>query len=96
MKIVLPMDNDVVRPRTNINDIAKYLRRIYEKPEIGQRMAEKAYEWVLQNLQWEQHIVPRFDSLIKSLVADLERAHDPAMQQQVAADSKNWRRGEVI
>jgi glycosyltransferase involved in cell wall biosynthesis len=97
MKIVLPMDNDVVRPRTNINDLAKYLRRLYEKPEIGARMADKAYEWVLRNLQWEQHIVPKFDALIKNLVMDLQRAQDPAMQQQQAAvDAGNWRLGEVI
>jgi len=96
MQIVLPMDNDVIRPRTNINDVAKYLKRLYEKPEIGAKMADKAYEWVVQNLQWEKHIVPRFDSIIKSLYNDLQRAQDPAMQEQSSSSSGDWKLGEVV
>lgn len=99
MRIVLPMDNDVIRPRTNINDVAKYLKRLYEKPEIGHKMAEKAYDWVVRNLQWEQHIVPRFDTILKGLYADLMRSNDPTMQQQPGQpgqDVSNWKQGEVI
>lgn len=95
MQIVLPMDNDVIRPRTNINDVAKYLKRLYEKPEIGVKMADKAYDWVVKSLQWERDIVPRFDAIIKGLYADLQRGQDPAMQEQSSA-SGDWKLGEVI
>ena len=98
MSIVLPMDNEVVRPRTNINDIVKYLKRLYEKPEIGTRMAEKAYAWVVNTLQWERHIVPQFEYIIDQLVADMQApipADMAAPTIAVEADT-NWRVGEVV
>lgn len=97
-QIVLPMDNDVIRPRMNINDMVKFLKRLYEKPDIGRRMAEKAYDWVIHTLQWERHIDPIFESIIDGLVEDL-RAPVPAVvanPTENPIDITNWRRGEVV
>jgi glycosyltransferase involved in cell wall biosynthesis len=93
MQIVLPMDNEVIRPRININDMVKYLKRLYEKPEIGRGVAEKAYQWVTNNLQWERHILPRFDSLFKSLYADLNK---PMPEVKPQEDESDWRKGDVV
>jgi len=98
MRIVLPMDNEVVRPRTNVNDVAKYLKRLYEDKQSGGRIAknitDKAYKWVVENLQWEKHIVPRFDRIIKELVYDLTRPIEVINPGRET--NEDWRRGELI
>lgn len=92
---VLVMDNEVIRPLTNINDMVKHLKRLYEKPDVGFRVAEKAYDWVVHNLQWEKHIIPRFDRIIKDLYEDLKR--DASQPLQVGMDiNNNWQQGEVV
>jgi glycosyltransferase involved in cell wall biosynthesis len=95
MKIVLPMDNEVIRPRTNINDLVKYLIRLYEKPDIGHKMADRAYEWVTKTLIWQRDIVPRFDGIIRGLYDSLQ-APEQQMAPQLQAGSLDWRRGETI
>lgn len=97
MRTVLPMDNEVIRPRANINDLVKYLKRLYEKPQVGHNMAEKAYKWVTENLQWEKHIVPKFDKMIKDLYNDLQKAEqEPDIAVQSGEASRAWERGEVV
>jgi glycosyltransferase involved in cell wall biosynthesis len=96
MKIVLPMDNEVIRPRTNINDMVKYLTRLYEKPDIGFKMADRAYDWVIKNLVWERDIVPKFDHIIKELYLTLQGPQQAEMSQQTQAESSDWKRGEMV
>ena len=94
MHHVQTMDNEVIRPLCNINDMVKYLKRLYEKPEIGQRMVEKACEWVHKNLIWERDVCPRFDTIIKGLYEDMQKPVSsmlPSIEQQ-----ENWQKGEVI
>ncbi len=87
------MDNEVIRPLCNINDMVKYLKRLYEKPDIGRKMAEKAYEWVHKNLIWQRDIVPRFDKIIKALYEDMQR---PVEQHLVEGHNQDWKKGEVV
>ena len=96
MKIVLPMDNEIIRPRTNINDMVKYLKRLYDKPIIGQQMAEKAFKWVTENLLWERDIVPKFDSLLKQLYNDLQTTPDLPVSSSPEGTTQTWQTGEVI
>jgi glycosyltransferase involved in cell wall biosynthesis len=96
-KTVLPMDNEVVRPLMNITDMVKFLKRLYEKPEIGQGMSDKFYKWIVSNLQWERHIVPQFDSIFRELYADLTKP-EVAVESSIASsgDVKSWQIGEVL
>jgi glycosyltransferase involved in cell wall biosynthesis len=96
-KVVLPMDNEIVRPLVNITDMVKYLKRLYDKPEIGHVMADKFYKWIVENLQWEKHVVPRFDTIFRDLFADLtkpEQAIESSIVQNV--EEKSWQVGMVL
>jgi len=97
MRGAFPMDNDIIRPFTNIEDMVKYLKRLYEDKKSGGRIAkqmtDKAYKWVVENLQWEKHIVPRFDAMFRALYADLQTPQENKLIQEVG---KGWRKGEVI
>lgn len=96
-KVVLPMDNEIVRPLMNITDMVKYLKRLYEKPEIGRVMSEKFYRWVVDNLQWEKHIVPQFDAIFKDLFADLIKPEE-AVKDNIMTPlaSSGWQVGEIV
>jgi glycosyltransferase involved in cell wall biosynthesis len=94
MKIVLPMDNEVIRPRVNINDMVKYLKRLYERPELGHKMADKAFDWVVNTLQWERHIVPKFHNIIRDLSEQLKMPMPEALAP--TALPSDWRQGEVV
>ena len=95
MKVYLTMDNSIPRNLCNINDLVKYLKRLYEKPEIGRRMAEKSYEWVTKNLVWQRDIVPRFDKIIKDLYVDMQKPVEQT-KMVVGQSPEDWRKGEVI
>lgn len=66
--IVMPNDNDVVRPLTNVMHMAETLLHIYDNREEARGKAEVAYNWVKKNLVWEEHIVPQWDKLIMDSV----------------------------
>lgn len=94
---VMPMDNEVVRPLMNVTDLVKYLKRLYEKPEVGHKMADKAFQWVKKELQWEKTIVPRFDQIFTDLYEDLERTkHTQAEAPRQPEKDNEWRRGEIV
>lgn len=94
----MTMDNDVMRPLMNISDMVKYLKRLYEKPEIGKKMAEKAHRWVVDELQWGKSVVPRFDSILTSLYADLKRPSQDSVFNQVSTEDErsNWKKGSLV
>lgn len=94
----MTMDNEVARPLTNINDMVKYLKRLYEKPEIGFKMAQKSLDWVRSSLQWEQHIVPKFDSLLQGLYSELQSPHTGIKvgEQKSQDGSSDWKRGQLV
>jgi glycosyltransferase involved in cell wall biosynthesis len=93
MHHVFTMDNEIIRPLANISDYVKYLKRLYEKPEIGRQMADKAYQWVHANLLWERDIVPKFDYIFQSLYADLQR---PQQAIEAMSAQATWQKGESI
>jgi glycosyltransferase involved in cell wall biosynthesis len=91
---VQTMDNEVFRPLCNINDMAKYLKRLYDKPEIGRRMADHAYDWVTGSLVWDRDINPRFDKIFKDLYAEMNKP--VTVTDEAAVKSDSWLKGEVI
>jgi glycosyltransferase involved in cell wall biosynthesis len=95
---VMPMDNEVIRPLMNINDMVKYLKRLYEKPEIGMKMADKALKWVKSELQWERSIVPEFDRIFTELYDDLQtqQHEEQARAEAPGVQTADWRKGETI
>ena len=68
--VVLPNDNEVVRPLANLVQMAEKLVHIHDNREEAAQKAEEAYKWVTSTLVWEKHIVPQWDSLITKAVTD--------------------------
>jgi glycosyltransferase involved in cell wall biosynthesis len=97
---VYTMDNDVIRPKININDMVKYLKRLYDDKNSGGRLkhqvTEKAFKWTIENLQWERHIVPRFDAMFRALHEDLQRPGSMQGLPRVAGPAAGWKRGELV
>jgi D-inositol-3-phosphate glycosyltransferase len=99
-RTILTLDNDVIRKVTNVNDMVKYLKRLYENREQGQRVVDRAYQWLTTHLIWEQHITPQFDAMIKTLYNDMNAPKQQAarhMSQGPAQIAQPvWRKGHII
>lgn len=68
--MVLPNDNEVLRPVTSVTHMAETLMHVYDNREEAAQKAETAYKWVRSNLIWDKHIVPQWDKLITGAVSD--------------------------
>lgn len=68
--IVLPHDNEVVRPVTSVTGMAEALLEVHDNRDEAKRRADNAYSWVTSNLIWDKHIIPQWDELIMGAVSD--------------------------
>ena len=60
---ILPNDNEVLRPITDIDVLVKTMRHVLNNQDEAKEKAEKAYKYVMDNLTWENSIVPRWVNL---------------------------------
>lgn len=67
--VCVPSDNEVIRPLTDVRDMAEKLLFIHDNPDEANRRVENAYKWVTTQLDWQKNIVPKWDSLIQDAVA---------------------------
>lgn len=63
-------DFERLRPLTNVDDAVKKLLWLYDNPEKGKEIAERAYKWVEQ-FNW-QHVVKQWDVLFQDVYNKLE------------------------
>jgi len=56
---VICNDFEVVRPVTNLDDLVEKMIYCIDNPEEMKEMSNKAYKWVLKNLNWDD-VVSRF------------------------------------
>lgn len=69
--IMIPNDLEVLRPITNIIDMAEKLVHIYDNREEAAKKAEAGYQWVVNNLRWDKHIAPKWDKVISDAVVSM-------------------------
>ena len=84
--IVLPNDNEVVRPLADINQMAEKLIHVHDNWNEAMEKADAAFEWVTTNLIWEKHIVPQWDRLITGAVGDWIRKQSTGASQVITAE----------
>ena len=69
---VIPHDNEVRRPLTDVDELVGALVHIYNNREEAKEKAENAYKWVINNMDWQRHIVPQWIKLFDKAHADLK------------------------
>jgi glycosyltransferase involved in cell wall biosynthesis len=79
LHVILPNDNEVLRPTADINHMVELMRRVKENPDEAREKAENAYNYVMNNFIWEKHIVPQWIDLIEEL---LETGPEKAEEQK--------------
>ena len=72
--VVIPNDNEVLRPTSHIMDMVDKMIQLYDDREEGARRAENAYNMVMNNLVWDEHINPQWVALFDKVVADSNNA----------------------
>jgi len=68
---VLPHDNEISRPLVDVEDMAKKMVHIYENYGEALIKADKAYEWVKNELNWQGNVGKQWVSLFDKAYASL-------------------------
>jgi glycosyltransferase involved in cell wall biosynthesis len=71
--VFLPHDNEVMRPVISIEDMVKKMEMFYEDEVLRMSAAENGFRWVTNNLIWDQHIVPMWESLFDEALGSLNK-----------------------
>ena len=97
-RIIMSNDNSVVRSLCNVDDMVKYLKRLYENKDLRMRTAHKAHTWMMENIQWDKNIVPQFDVKIKQAYEELmkEFLNQTPVVPVEPTKALDWKRGEVV
>lgn len=74
--IVIPNDNEVLRPMVDVEHMIELMRHVKENPDEAHEKAENAYKYVMNNFVWEKHIVPKWIELIEETL-EKGPAEDP-------------------
>lgn len=74
--VVLPHDNEVIRPIISIKDMVDKLEMLYNDEVLRFRLGEQGHDWVRENLVWERDIVPKWESVIDEAVESLNTDSD--------------------
>jgi len=69
---VLPNDNEVLRPLVDIDHLIKTMNHVVNNQEEAKEKAEAAYKYVIDNLTWENSIVPKWVNLFNEASNMLE------------------------
>jgi len=90
---VLPHDNEVPRPLTDVNDMVEKMLFVYNNYDEAMRRAENAYKWVTTELNWQGPIAQKwvkiFDAAYKDLITTPEisnLAKVSGSQPQISAE----------
>jgi len=68
---IIPNDNEVLRPLTSVSHMAETMLEVHDNKVLAKERAENAYQWLMNNLVWEKHIVPKWDKLISDAVISM-------------------------
>jgi glycosyltransferase involved in cell wall biosynthesis len=83
---VLPHDNEVIRPLVDVNDMVDKMLQVYHDREEAKRRAENAYAWVVNDLNWQDAVVPKWVEVFDKAYEDL-KAGKP-VQEEVEAPAE--------
>jgi glycosyltransferase involved in cell wall biosynthesis len=85
---VMARDEEVMRPLVDINHMVEKMIHVYDNREEAAAKADVAYDWVMNKLQWQKHIVPMWIEIISAALNSLNGdtsspRSDAATQNQV-------------
>lgn len=75
--VVMPHDNEVLRPMPDTDDMVKKLQWIYDNQDVCRRIEDNSYKWVNDSILWDKHVVHRFNNLFTAAKAlKKQRLHE--------------------
>ena len=83
---ILPNDNEVLRPLTDVRIFAEKLMEVYDNRDEAKKKTDAAYEWIRSNLQWTKHIAPQWDKLLTEAVIQMVKSEASGSKVVAAED----------
>ena len=71
--VVFPRwDHGLMRPTTDVNDLADKICQVHDYPEYAKSRTEAAYQWIKKNCDWDK-LVQRWDEIFSEAYAKRQR-----------------------
>jgi len=64
---ILPHDNEIIRPLVDVEDMVEKMLHVYNNYDEAMERAEKAYEWVRNELNWQGKIADKWVSIFDKM-----------------------------
>ena len=68
---ILPHDNEILRPLVDVEDMVEKMLWVYNNYDEAMTKAEKAYEWVKNDLNWKGVIADRWVSVFDKMYTEV-------------------------
>lgn len=79
---VLPHDNEVIRPLTDVEDMVEKMLVVYGDYDAAMEKAAKAQEWVIKHMDWQTSIVPQWLTVF-------DKAYEEVLAARAAEDKED-------
>lgn len=78
---VLPHDNEVQRPLVDVDDMVEKLLHIYNNRDEANKKAEFAYDWVVDELDWQGPIAKQWVELFDNSYKEAQKTEEVSFKQ---------------
>lgn len=85
---VLPHDNEVLRPLTDVEDMVEKMLVVYGDYDAAMDKAAKAQEWVIKHMDWQTSIVPKWLTIF-------DNAYEEVIAARRAGDKEDDKEGKI-
>lgn len=83
---VLNLDNEVIRPLVDVDDMVEKLVYVYNNRAEAMVKAENAYKWATMRMEWQKSIVPKWIALFNKAYSELNTPQANTNTQTIAAE----------
>lgn len=77
---VLPHDNEVQRPLVDVDDMVEKLLHVYNNREEANEKADNAYNWIVQEMDWQGPIAKKWVELFDKVYEDTQKVEKVAFE----------------
>jgi len=74
--VVIPHDNEVLRPIVSVQGMIDAFEKLYSDEALRLTLGDNGHNWLHNNLIWDEHIRPQWESVIDEAVDSLFSSQD--------------------
>jgi uncharacterized Fe-S cluster protein YjdI len=89
LQTVLPNDNEVLRPLTDVDDMVKTMLHVYNNYDEAMEKAENAYNWISMKMDWQGDIAKKWVEVFDKAAEDLDKGSSTISEKDKIIDAES-------